>query len=126
MNRTRDVVVAALLALLAAPVASHAQTATDGARPFRVTWERRAYGVRPALEGEVANDSEFRINSVRLRIEGFDDDGQPVGETSTWAFGSIPAHGQGHFVAPAIPRATTYRITVTGFNRVAREDVQSP
>jgi hypothetical protein len=83
--------------------------------------------VVPALEGRVQNDLPFRITAVRLRVEGFDDAGQPVGETSTWAFGSIPAGGQGHFVVPPLPRAATYRITVAGFDRVAREDrVQSP
>jgi hypothetical protein len=99
----------------------------SSAPPFRVTWQPRAYGVVPALEGRVQNDLPFRITAVRLRVEGFDDAGQPVGETSTWAFGSIPAGGQGHFVVPPLPRAATYRITVAGFDRVAREDrVQSP
>jgi|RhiMetdeSRZDD1v2_1073273.scaffolds.fasta_scaffold2117636_1 hypothetical protein len=92
------------------------------ASAFRVTWQPRAYGMMPGLEGRVENDSSFRVNAVRLRVEGFDDAGQPVGETSTWVFGSIPARGQGHFVVPSIPRAATYRITVSAFDRVARED----
>jgi hypothetical protein len=91
-----------------------------------VTWERRAYSAAGGLEGRVQNDSFYRVNSLRLRIEGLDEAGNAVGETSTWVFGSIPAHGQGHFVAPSIPRAVTYRITVTGFDRVAREEPQSP
>ena len=93
--------------------------------PFRVTWEQRTYGVA-GLEGRVQNDSPFRVNSVRLRVEGLDDAGQPVGETSTWVIGSIPARGQGHFVVRPIPRAVTYRITVSAFDRVAREEPQSP
>lgn len=93
---------------------------------FRVTWQRRAYSVAGGFEGRVQNESAFRVTAVRLRIEGVDEGGNAVGETSTWVFGSIPARGQGHFVFPAIPRAVTYRVTVAGFDRVAREDVQSP
>jgi hypothetical protein len=77
----------------------------------------------------VENHSAFRVNSVRLRVEGFDGNAQAVGETSTWVFGSIPPRGRGHFVVPPVPRATTHRITVAGFDRVSREepvDTQSP
>jgi hypothetical protein len=113
-------------------------TATDGlaqgvptppAEPLRVTWQRRAYAVVPVIEGYVENGTVFRVSAVRLRIEGFDASGESVGETSTWTFGSIPPGGRGHFVVPPVPRATTYRITVTAFDRVSREEppgTQSP
>ena len=108
-------------------VANAGGSIEPSASAFRVTWQPRAYGVLPGLEGRVENDSSFRVNAVRLRVEGVDDAGQSVGETSTWVFGSIPARGQGHFVVPVIPRAATYRITVSAFDRVAREDPpQSP
>jgi hypothetical protein len=117
----------AAAALLQAPGAEAQRLLEPPASAFRVEWERRAYGVRPALEGRVENDSAYRVNSVRLRVEGLDDAGKPVGETSTWVFGSIPAHGQGYFVVPVIPGAQSYRITVSGFDRVSREDsVESP
>lgn len=96
---------------------------------LRVTWQPRQYAVVPAIEGYVQNDTAFRVSSVRLRVEGFDADGQSVGETSTWAFGTIPPGGRGHFVVPPVPRATTYRITVAAFDRVSREEppsTQSP
>ena len=96
---------------------------------LRVTWQPRAYSVVPAIEGYVENATPFRVTSVRLRVEGFDASAEPVGETSTWVFGSIPPRGRGHFVVPPVPRAATHRITVSGFDRVSREepvDTQSP
>jgi hypothetical protein len=85
-----------------------------------VTWQPRAYGILPALEGEVQNNGSFWVSGVRLRVEGFDASGEPVGERSTWTFGNIaPGGGRGHFVVPPLPRATTYRITVSEFDRVS-------
>jgi hypothetical protein len=119
--------VAGALSLLASITLADARgTIEPSDAGFRVTWQRREYGVKPALEGRVENASPFRVNAVRLRVEGFDGAGHPVGETSTWVFGSIPAGGQGHFVVPTIPGAATYRITVAAFDRVAREEPQSP
>jgi hypothetical protein len=104
-------------------------TAAPTVDALRVTWQRRQYTVVPAIEGYVQNESPFRVSAVRLRVEGFDASGQTVGETSTWAFGTIPPGGRGHFVVPTVPGATTYRITVAAFDRVSREplpDTQSP
>ena len=123
-----DVVSAAgALSLLASITAAAARgTIEPSDSAFRVTWQRREYSVTPALEGRVENASRFRVNAVRLRVEGFDGAGHPVGETATWVFGSIPAGGQGHFVVRTIPGAATYRITVATFDRVSREEPQSP
>ena len=66
---------------------------------------------------------------TQLRVEGYDAGGQSVGETSTWTFGNIAPGGRGHFVVPPLPRATTYRITVSAFDRVSRQEpsnIQSP
>jgi hypothetical protein len=104
-------------------------TAAPSSDALRVTWQPRQYTVVPAIEGYVQNESVFRVSAVRLRVEGFDASGQSVGETSTWAFGTIPPGGRGHFVVPTVPGATTYRISVASFDRVSREqlpDTQSP
>ena len=116
------------LVVSASPIDVVAQRAAS-ADALRVTWQPRGYAVVPAIEGYVENDTPFRVSSVRLRVEGFDAAGQPVGETSTWAFGSIPPGGRGHFVVPPVPRAATHRITVSSFDRVSREErpgTQSP
>lgn len=120
-----------LLALVvSAPAADGlAQGIAPSAEGLRVTWQPRQYAVVPAIEGYVQNDTVYRVSAVRLRIEGLDANGQAVGETSTWTFGAIPPGGRGHFVVPPVPRATTYRITVTAFDRVSREEppaTQSP
>ena len=104
-------------------------TAAPSADGLRVAWQPRQYTVVPAIEGYVQNESVLRVSAVRLRVEGLDASGQSVGETSTWAFGTIPPGGRGHFVVPTVPGATTYRITVAAFDRVSREqlpDTQSP
>lgn len=122
------IVALALLAGLATDVLAQG-TAAPSADALRVTWQPRQYTVVPAIEGYVQNDTVFRVSSVRLRVEGLDGSGQSVGETSTWAFGTIPPGGRGHFVVPTVPGATTYRITVSSFDRVSREqlpDTQSP
>jgi hypothetical protein len=111
--------------------------ATDGlaqgtaapSEALRVTWQPRQYGVRPAIEGQVQNDTQFWISAVRLSVEGFDASGQSVGHTSTWTFGNIAPGGRGHFVVATLPGATTYRITVSAFDRVSRQEpagTQSP
>ena len=124
-RRFRLSVVTSLLTLIGSMTVGDASDAVDPSA-FRVTWQRRAYSVAGGFEGRVENNSPFRVNAVRLRIEGVDEGGNAVGETSTWVFGSVPARGQGHFVFRAIPGAVTYRVTVAGFDRVAREDLQSP
>lgn len=123
-KRMISVVIALALMALATDGLAQGTTAPSG-EGLRVTWQPRAYGVLPAIEGQVQNDSPFRVSAVRLRVEGFDASGQSVGETSTWTFGNIAPGGRGHFVVPPLPRATTYRITVSAFDRVSREELSS-
>jgi hypothetical protein len=124
-RRAMPVVLALVVAAATDGLAQDPAPSADG---LRVTWRPRQYAVVPAIEGYVQNDTTFRVSSVRLRVEGFDASGQSVGETSTWAFGTIAPGGRGHFVVPPVPRATTYRITVSAFDRVSREEpsTQSP
>ena len=119
---------ASLLVLLLA-TAALAQSPSTSAEMLRVTWQPRPYSVVPAIEGEVQNDSAFWISAVRLAVEGFDASGQSVGQTSTWTFGNIAPGGRGHFVVPTMPRAATYQISVTAFDRVSRgapANIESP
>ena len=130
-GRRRAVFVLVGLALLALAVEGRAQDAkTSSDETLRVTWQRRDYGVLPSLEGQVQNDSRFWITAVRLRVEGFDASGESVGERSAWTIGNIAPGGRGHFVVPPLPRAATYQITVSGFDRVSAEvprtSTQSP
>jgi hypothetical protein len=120
-KRTLSVLIAVMLIALAADGLAQDFTAPSG-EALRVTWQRRPYGVVPTIEGQVENDSRFWVSAVRLRVEGFDASGESVGETSTWTFGNIAPGGRGHFVVPSLPRATTYKITVSAFDRVSRQE----
>ena len=125
---TRSAPLAVLLVLVLATGAL-AQSPSTSADVLRVTWQPRPYSVVPTIEGEVQNDSAFWVSSVRLQVEGFDASGQSVGQTSTWTFGNIAPGGRGHFVVPTLPRAATYRINVSGFDRVSRgvpSSIESP
>ena len=119
-----------MLILAASPTDGRAQgVPPPSVEALRVTWEPRRFGVKPAIEGQVQNDSDFWVSSVRLRVEGYDASGQAVGETSTWTFGNIAPGGRGYFVVPTLPGATTYRISVSAFDRVSRQNpaaIQSP
>ncbi len=110
-------VVLMVVALAGTALAQDPNAASE--ETLRVTWQPRAFGVVPTLEGQVQNDSRFWVSAVRLRVEGFDEGGEPVGERSAWTFGNIAPGGRGYFVVPSLPRAKTYRITVSGFDRVS-------
>src|SRR5213080_1885415 len=63
---------------------------TQVANSLRVEWQRTtSLGGRPAIEGYVYNDSQFRIGGVRLRVEILDGSNQVVGETFGWVYGNI-------------------------------------
>lgn len=87
---------------------------------FNVSWGPRTYGLRPSIEGYVANHSLYWVSNVRLRIEGLDAAARPVGERYVWTFGTIAPSDRGYFVAETVRGATTYRITVVSFDVVSR------
>jgi hypothetical protein len=87
---------------------------------FHVSWEPETDSVTPRIEGRVQNDSRFRVTDVRLRVEGLDAAGQPVGRTFAWAFGDIGPGGDTSFVVEGMHGAVTYRIAVDSFDVVSR------
>jgi hypothetical protein len=109
------IVVVTLAMLL---VASVAQAQGPVAPTFRVTWEPRA-GSPPTISGTVHNDSPHRVTNVRLRVEGLDGEGRPVGQRLTWAYGSIGPGATTSFVVERVPSAIDYRITVQSFDLVS-------
>ena len=105
--------------VLAAAAAPAQETARSRADWFRVSWETRAYGAVPTIGGWIRNGSPFRVSSVRVRIEGFDANHRAVGEGMAWAIGDIDPGGQCYFVAPALPGAADYGISVMSFDLIA-------
>jgi hypothetical protein len=90
----------------------------SGAAAFRVSWRQRTDALTATIEGQVYNDSPFRVTDVRLRV-GLDADHRRIGERAVWAFGDIEAGSDTTYVVDPISGAVEYRITVTSFDRVA-------
>jgi hypothetical protein len=111
--------IVAILTVLLFPAVAPAQR--PQAESFRVEWVRTPPGFRPAIEGYVYNDSEYRVSSVRLRIEVLDASNQVVGERFGWVYGDIGAGGRAYFVLPGPRSEETYRIAVESFFLVSRQ-----
>ena len=95
---------------------------TQVANSLRVEWQRTtSLGGRPAIEGYVYNDSQFRIGGVRLRVEILDGSNQVVGETFGWVYGNISSRGRWPFSIPPPPADKSFRVAVESFHLVARE-----
>src|SRR5262245_38431905 len=106
----------------------------QGARPtvesFSVEWARRTGYTRPAVEGYVYNNSEYRVGNVLLRVETFDGSGQRRAATTVWVPGAIDAGGRGYFILPALEPDRTYQLSVQSFDLLSRQprasDIQTP
>src|SRR5262249_34431671 len=110
------------VALMLAVVAT-ARAQNFGGSPaewFRISLDPPRGGAVPTLEGYVQNDSPFTVTNVGIQIDGFDDERRRVGKTATWTLGDIAPGKRGYFIAPTIPRATTYQITIWSFDVVSR------
>ena len=84
----------------------------------RVEWERVTD--RPAIEGYVYNDSDYRIGLVRLRVSS-----RPPGQTPTqtlaWVYGNVPARGRWYFRVRMPQAVEVLAVTVESFELIARE-----
>jgi hypothetical protein len=92
-----------------------------------VEWHRAAETWRrPAIDGYVANASDYRVGGVRLKVESLDASNQVVGETLVWVYGNIPAGGRWPFTLPLPRDGQTFRVTVESFHLVSREMREAP
>jgi hypothetical protein len=114
------VMAATLLALVGTPTA---QTQEEVAKKLRVEWEVLSETwARPRLVGYVYNDSEYRIGSVRLRVQTLDAAGTVVRDDLAWIYVNVPARSRSYFSVRR-PEGETYRIAVASFVLIAREPV---
>ena len=120
----RNALLLGLLALLLGEVAA-AQGPGPAPSSFRVEWARRTGFWRPAIEGYVYNESDYRVGNVRLRITVTDAAGKRLTDKTGWVYGAIDAGGRGHFVLPLPESGQTYTIAVDSFDLLARQP-QSP
>lgn len=115
------VAMAVLVTLFAAGLAA-AQGLPPEPSAFRVEWERRdARFWRPAVEGYVYNESDYRVGNVRLRVEVVDASGHRLGGKTVWVPGAIDARGRGYFMLPPPEVGQAYRIAVESFDLLARQ-----
>jgi hypothetical protein len=88
------------------------------ANAVRVEWERVTD--RPAVEGYVYNDSDYRIGLVRLRVS-VREPGQAPTDSLAWVYGNVSAHGRWYFRV-RVPQANeVLAVTVESFHLIARE-----
>jgi hypothetical protein len=85
---------------------------------FRVSWRQSTGAQVSLIEGQVANPSAAWVTDVRLRVEGVNTAGHPVGVRFAWALGDILPGGETSFVVGSMPGAVDYRISVASFNLV--------
>jgi hypothetical protein len=111
---------AVVLALVLVVGVAPAQTPEPRvAEALRVQWER--VSERPAIEGYVYNDSDYRIGLVRLRVAVRETPGRPPAETLAWVYGNIPARGRWYFRVRVPRQHEVLGVTVASFHLIARD-----
>jgi hypothetical protein len=109
---------AAVLVLLVVGIASAQAPDAVVASALRVDWERVTD--RPAIEGYVYNDSEYRIGLVRLRVSAREP-GQAPTDTLAWVYGNVPARGRWYFRVRMPQSMEVLGVTIESFHLIARD-----
>jgi hypothetical protein len=123
----RRVALACGLALFLLTASAWAQNADPPpTSSFRVAWHEQTGAPVPLLEGQVSNLSAAWVTDVRLRVEGVNRAGDPVGVKFTWALGDILPGGETAFIVWSMPDAVDYRISVASFDVVSLSQPPSP
>jgi hypothetical protein len=109
------------LFVLALVAGASAQIQNEVAKQLRVEWDTPEEAwTRPRIVGHVYNDSEYRIGSVRLRIEILDASKQVVRHELAWIYVNVPARSRAQF-AVRRPAGEAFRVAVESFFLIARE-----
>jgi hypothetical protein len=109
-----------MILLVVAEIA-RAQGVGPSPESFAVEWHPRSQHLMPGFEGYVHNRSEYRVGSVRLKVEVLDGNGRVVREQLTWVYGAIDSGGTGHFTLRPLGPQETYRIAVESFDLLSRQ-----
>ena len=115
---TRNAGAVLLVVLSVVGIASAQIPDSRVASAIRVEWERLTD--RPAIEGYVYNDSDYRIGLVRLRVSTRQAD-QPPTDTLAWVYGNVPAHGRWNFRVRVPQALEVLGVTIESFSLIARE-----
>ncbi|MGH7308105.1 MAG: FxLYD domain-containing protein [Candidatus Rokuibacteriota bacterium] len=99
----------------------HAQGLAPSPQSFQVEWRPRSEHLTPGIEGYVYNASDYRIGSVRLKVDVLDTEGRVIREQFAWVYGAIDARGRGYFSLQPLKRGETCRIAVESFDLLSRQ-----
>jgi hypothetical protein len=100
---------------------AHAQSPTPSPQSFQVEWRPRSEHLTPGFEGYVYNGSDYRVGSVRLKVDVLDQTGRVIREQFTWVYGAIDPGGRGYFALGPLRPGETYRIAVESFDLLSRQ-----
>jgi hypothetical protein len=123
MNRVLVALAMIVTATLGCLVTSATADEYDG---FRFEAEQTTGPRGRAVAGWVHNDLPWRITNVRLRVDFLDGRGTVTETTMGWVLGDVNAGGRGYFYIPVSSPASSVRVTVQSFDKVAREMPEAP
>jgi hypothetical protein len=98
-----------------------AQSAAPSVQSFQVEWQPRSGHMMPGIDGYVYNSSDFRVGSVRLKVDVVDANNTLIREEFTWVYGAIDAGGRGYFRLRLPGPGEMYRIRVESFDLLSRQ-----
>ena len=90
-------------------------------RYFALDWQATAAPAAPAIDGHVENRGNLPVERLRLAIDRLDAAGRPVGTSTVWVSGVIPANTRTYFTS-AVPAAAGYRVRIVAFDWVNCRD----
>ena len=90
-------------------------------RYFALDWQATPAPAAQRIEGYVENRGNLPVERMRLAIDRLDAGGRPVGTSTVWVAGVVPANNRTYF-ASAVPAAAGYRVRVVAFDWVNCRD----
>lgn len=121
MNRLLLVLGMLVTTVAVSPISNARTAAGDEHSQFRLEFQRAESHRGLAVEGWVSNDLPCRVTNVRLRVDSVDTNGTVIASAAGWVLGDVNARGRGYFYVPVSSPASTYRVSVQSFEKVALE-----
>jgi len=90
-------------------------------RYFALDWQATPAAAAQTIDGYVENRGNLPVERMRLAIDRLDAAGRPVGTSTVWVAGVIPANNRTYFTS-AVPAAAGYRVRVVAFDWVNCRD----
>jgi hypothetical protein len=94
-------------------------------RFFSVTWDAARRHGQLEVEGDVNNNSPYRVGNLRLLVDSLDDTGRIVDQRLSWVIGELGANDRLYFEVPVSP-AARYRVRVFSYDRIDEAGLMVP